>query len=283
MRKLYLSVFLFSIMLQLAAQPFKLQVSIKNQPFNSVAVGAVRGDSFIFSDSLFTQNIITRDGPVKTVTWNFKSDARPGIYRIILGQTTYARVMNEPPQQIDFIFNGEDIRFETDFRFPVDSLKRIQSNENKVWFGFIQHEKELKTKLNELEKEEAYYFSMLSEAESSDSISKEKVSEIKASLVQVANSFNQMQMDRDEYIKRTAEENDDLFVSRLIRSYREPFRDGFLTPDERKATFQKLSWGILIFPMNLLFSHPYLPINYSHTLLHTTSGDIVRTKGRNLI
>jgi peroxiredoxin len=239
MKKLFLSVFLFSIIIQLTAQPFKLQVSIKNQPFNSVAVGVVRGDRFVFSDSLFTQNIITRDGPIKTVTWNIKANTRPGVYRLVLGQTTYARVMNEPPQQIDFIFNGEDIRFETDFRFPVDSLKLIQSKENKIWYGFIQQEKELKAKMNELEKEEAYYFSMLSDAESSGSGSKDKVSEIKASLVKVANSFNQMQMDRDEYITRTAEENNDLFVSRIIRSHREPFRDGFLTPDERKASFQK--------------------------------------------
>jgi len=111
MKKLYFFIFLVLILFQLAAQPFKLQVNIKNQPFNAVAVGAVRGDRFVISDSLLTQNIIIRGVPLKTVTWNFPADARPGVYRIVLGQTTYARVMNEPPQQVDFIFNGEDIRF----------------------------------------------------------------------------------------------------------------------------------------------------------------------------
>jgi thiol-disulfide isomerase/thioredoxin len=247
MKKLYLSVFLFLILFQLAAQPFKLQVNIKNHPFNIVAVGAVRGDRFILSDSLLTQNIILRGVPVKTVTWNFPADARPGVYRIVLGQTTYARVMNEPPQQVDFIFNGEDIRFETDFKYPADSLRLFQSEENKVWFEFIQKEKELNDKLSELDKEEAYYLSVLAKAESSDSISKEKIADLKASLMQVVNHFNQIQMQRNEFITRTAEENNTLFISHLIKCYREPFRDGFLTPEERKASFQKAYLGYIDF------------------------------------
>ena len=123
----------------------------------------------------------------------------------------------------------------------------LQSEENKVWFEFIQKEKELNDKLNEMEKEEAYYVSVLAEAESSDSVSNEKRAEIKASLMQVVNNFNQMQMQRDEYITRTAEVNNTLFVSRLIKSCREPFRDGFLTQAERKASFQKAYLGYLDF------------------------------------
>jgi peroxiredoxin len=247
MKKLCLSIFFISFLFHLAAQPFKLQVSIKNQPFNTVAVGAVRGDRFIFTDSLFTQNIMTRTGPVKTVTWNIPANARPGVYRIILGQTTYARVMDEPPQQVDFIFNGEDIRFETDFRFPVDSLKLIHSEENKVWYEFIRRESELKNNINDLEKEEAFYVSMLAEAESSGSDSKDKIEEINASRMQVANQFNLMQMQRDVFINQMAEEQNRLFVSKIIRCYREPFRDGYLTPDERKAFFQKNYLGYLDF------------------------------------
>jgi len=37
------------------------------------------------------------------------------MYRLILGKTTYAKVMDEPPQQLDFIYNNEDLIFETDF------------------------------------------------------------------------------------------------------------------------------------------------------------------------
>ncbi len=247
MKKLWLSVFLFSFFFHLAAQPFKLQVNIKNQPFNTVAVGALRGDRFIIADSLLTQNIMTRTGPVKTATWNIPSDTRPGVYRIVLGQTTYARVMDESPQQVDFIFNGEDVRFETDFRFPADSLKLIHSEENKVWFEFIRQEMDLRNKINDLEKEEAFYNSMLSEAESSGSDSKVKIEEIKASREQVANQFNLMQMQREEFITRMAEEHNSLFVSKIIKCYREPLRDGFLTPVERKAFFQKNYLGYLDF------------------------------------
>ena len=40
--------------------------------------------------------------------------------------------MNEAPQQLDFIFNNEDIIFETDFEKPAENLLVVLSEENRV-------------------------------------------------------------------------------------------------------------------------------------------------------
>jgi hypothetical protein len=80
-------------------------------------------------------------GSLKKVRWQFPGNAVPGMYRLVFGQTVYARVMNEAPQQLDFIFNNENIILETNFTAPQDSLLVVLSEENRVWFGFSQRRK----------------------------------------------------------------------------------------------------------------------------------------------
>ena len=221
------------------AQTFNLYASIKNQPYNTVAIGAVSGDNFILSDSIPTRNIITSAGPVKTISWNFPPDAAPGTYRVVLGMTTYARVMNEPPQQFDFIFNGENIRIETDYLNPFDSLKVLQSAENIVWYEFLKKETAVRKALEALEKDEAFYRIRLKELLLQEDAPEEEVSEVRTALVNVTNQLNQIQMERENIIERMAGADTSMLVSHYIRAFREPFRDGFLSPEERNAFFQK--------------------------------------------
>ncbi len=145
------TIFFLTIVIIIFAQPHSIGIIIKNQPDNPIVFGVVKGDNFIAIDTAFAEKELVR--------FELSKDANVGMYRIIMGQTSYAKVMNEAPQQLDFIFNKEDIVLETDFKLPETKTKVIQSVENEIWFEFKAKEHFLKDRLRELESEVNCYYS----------------------------------------------------------------------------------------------------------------------------
>lgn len=199
------------------AQIFKVEVQIKNQPSNYIYFGSVKGDDFLPIDSLMLKQSFGK------ISFNFPENSHSGIYRIVFGKTAAARIMNEPAQQLDFIFDNENLAFDTDFKAPVENLKVIQSKENSVWFGFLAKDKVIRQNIEILGKEIDSYW------QKGDS----------ANVINLANEFNQLQLERDMLIMKTSQENRGLFVSQMIKNLREPLLDGYLTPAERKLSFKK--------------------------------------------
>jgi peroxiredoxin len=218
------------------AQPFSLDVKIKNQPDNPVIIGSVRGDKFLPLDTIPIQ--IAEGTPVsKRLLFTFPDELDAGVYRLVFGQTTYSRVMGEPPQQLDFIFNHENISFETDFKAPNDSLLILNSEENRLWFSFLASDKKLKTAIEELEKEVDYYRNRL--VDSGNMLAEKELNELRVKASEKANQFNQLQMERDMFISGIADEHKNLFAGKMIKCCREPFRDGYLSSEERREFVQK--------------------------------------------
>jgi hypothetical protein len=207
------------------AQSFTLELKIKNQPSGQIILGSIKGDDFIRFDSISVM------GPDATVKFNFPDNAHPGVYRVILGYTNYARIMNEAPQQIDFIFDNENIVIETDFKEPVEKLKVITSKENAAWFNFRKKDRELMEKL--------------SEAEIKLNECWEKKDTVK--LNDLANQYNQMLMERDMFVQKSMQDCRGLFVSQIIRNQRLPVLDGYLSPQERLKTYKNDFFKVLDF------------------------------------
>ena len=271
------SIFFLLLYIQTTAQPYTLQVSIKNQPDNPVVLGSIRGDKFTPVDTLVLQEVagslpaenhsgpqgsiqqVTSSHQLKKVSWRFPANAVPGMYRLVLGQTTYARVMGESPQQLDFIFNNEDIILETDFKEPQESLVVVLSEENRIWSEFFKKEKELQNHLDMLEKEVDYFQTRVAAAKSSHgSIAEGDLQELEQQAVQKANIFNQLQMERDRFILNTAEKNKVLLASRYISIFREPVRDGYLSSQERNEFYQKEYFRHVDFSDESLINSPVL-------------------------
>jgi len=207
------------------AQTFKVEVQIKNQPANKIIFGSIKGDDFTPIDSSSLKQSFGK------VTFNFPENAHAGVYRIVFGLTTTAKIMNEPPQQLDFIFDNENLAFDTDFKAPLENLKVIQSKENTAWFGFLAKDKVIRQNIEMLGKEiDSYWL---------------KGDSVKA--IDLANEFNQLQMERDMFIVQTSQDNRGLFVSQMIKNQREPLLDGYLTPAERKLSFKKVFFKSLDF------------------------------------
>ena len=175
-----------------SAQTFSLEIKCKNLPQNTVILGEVKGDKFTPLDSLNTKS--------NSLKFNVKESLHPGIYRVIFGQTLYAKIMNETPQQLDFIFNNEDIILETDFNAPEDSLLIILSEENRVWFEFQKNEKKLQNEMDELKMEIDYYQQAGTLEKATEQIQK----------------YNEIQTERSQLIQNTIEKNSNLWAARLI-------------------------------------------------------------------
>lgn len=213
----------------LYAQPFTLDIQIKNQPGNHLILGKVIGDNFEPLDTLllhFSKNPLTQNDKIGTYT--FPTNFQAGMYRLILGQTTYAKIMNEPAQQLDFIYNNEHIMLETDFNTPKESLLVILSEENRVWHEFILKEEKLTHNIKEVELEMEYF----RKKAGGDSISE------KMFLTRVAN-YNMLQKRRERLNDEMVRNYPKLLAKKMIKMYREPFLDGTLTQEQRKEIFQK--------------------------------------------
>lgn len=199
------------------AQTFSVEVTITNQPKNAIIFGSVRGDDFTPTDSsyLYPEN--------NKVKFQFPANAQPGMYRIVMGQTAYAKVMDDLPQQITFIFNNENLVFKTDFKDPDEKLEIIQSAENQIWFDFLAKDKIIRQEIKALQRDLDYNWSI----------------DNKDKAVKIANDYNTLQLERDLLVLQAAKENKDFLVSVFIKNQRRPILDGYLTPAERVESFKK--------------------------------------------
>lgn len=223
------------------SQSFTLVAEIKNQPANPVIFGEQKGDKFTPIDSAKTVN--------NTVKFSFPENAHPGVYRLIFGQTLYARMMNEPPQQLDVIFNNENIILETDFNAPENKLLVILSEENRVWLEFKRREILFREELNTVEKEVDFY----------------RQTKNTEKLLQTIESYNRLQNRRNEFITEITGKNPGLLASEMILLFREPFLDGNLSAQERKHIFQTEYLKNKNFSNeNLIYSQVYTDMVFSY-------------------
>lgn len=213
---LLISILLFFNVADLFPQEYSIEVFIDNQPDNFIVFGAVKGDSFTPIDSTFIYP------ESRKVIFRLPADSHPGFYRIVLGKTPYARVMNEPPQQFDFIFNRENIVLKTDFKEPLKKMEVLESAENGVWFEYLAKNRVLKEEIETLEKEIELFRSRNDKANTDKKI----------------NDYNTLQLARDMYITELVKMHGDLLAASAIYNQRLPVLDGFLSPEERKKVFQ---------------------------------------------
>jgi len=248
------------------AHPFQLQITLKNQPESFILMGKIKGDKFDFTDSLFAEN------KTKTFSYSFPENATTGMYRLLLGQTTYAKVMNEPPQQLDFIFNNENITLETDFKAPEANLNVLKSVENRVWFEFLKSEEKFREELKLAEMELEYYRPGVNTGKAD--IQKNDAVTSKASLWENRiTQYNDLQKQRDSLIQETIKKYPELFASKLIKMYSEPFLDGNLTKEARNRKFQQDFLKLYDFSNESLMNSPvYTEKIFSYLMSYAQHG-----------
>lgn len=199
------------------SQTYSVEIAVANQPDNYILFGSVKGDEFSAIDSSF---LYPESGKV---VFKFPEGATPGTYRVVFGKTPYAKIMDEPAQQINFIFNNENLVLKTDYKEPFAKLEILQSDENKAWFTFLSKDAILQQDIESLKRMLDHYYSI----DDTERTTK------------TANEYNTVQMERDRFVLQAARENPDLLASAYIRNQRRPLLDGYLNPAERMDLFHK--------------------------------------------
>ena len=68
------------------------EIQIKNQPVNHVVFGKISGDDFKPADTILVHPVKTaRQEKLKKPNSNSLPNYSPGMYRLVFGQTTYAK------------------------------------------------------------------------------------------------------------------------------------------------------------------------------------------------
>ena len=204
----------------IAIQPYSLKLHFKNQTKYRIVLQSITGDQLTVMDSLVK---INKDG-----TYHFREGLPVGMYRLLFTRTLKGKAINGPKQQLDFIFNNEDIEFATDIQTPTESLNVIKSEENRVWFAFKKKETEIQKLIKELDIEIDFFrkHGIIDPAARNEFENRTK-------------KYNQLQIIRNESIDQISKDYPGLFASKLISYYREPVLDGALPKEERKVIFKR--------------------------------------------
>jgi peroxiredoxin len=118
------------VQLNTFAVNYTVTITVKGLPSTPFLLTDFYGDKNRILDTVVTDS-------KGSATFRLKENQHPGMYKIVCGDDKY----------IDFIFNNENIVFETALPDIQASLKVVQSTENLVYFSYLQSYKTIKDKL----------------------------------------------------------------------------------------------------------------------------------------
>ncbi|GAF05794.1 TlpA family protein disulfide reductase [Saccharicrinis fermentans] len=253
MKVVYLLLLFFLNFAIINAEKENVKIFVANQLNQNVIWGTIKGDHFYPRDTVIFFNDFVR--------FHMPNNINYGVCRLVLGQSAIAKVMNEPPQQLDFIFNGEDIVIETDFNAPLDSAKDIESLENQIWFEFLRKEKiyqeqvkELVMQINHFQKNDDTYYTL-------------------AKRTEIIGKYNKLQKDRDKLIASVTQNYPNLYASKLIKIKQEPFLNGNLSEQEREEVQKKHYFDNIDFSdESLMNSSAYTDKVFKYFMLYAQKG-----------
>jgi len=205
--KTLLTFYLAVLSTGLFSQYYSIHAYILRLPASKIVLTRIHGDDLYTIDSL---NTLGQD-----LSFNLAGNSPTGLYRIILGKTRRAEFMGGPPQSIDLIFNRENISISSDFNFPADSLKIIESEENKIYYSFLNQHNQLENRF-----EQVYQIVM----------NYPKSTEFFRSAV---NEFDNLQKEQRKLVEDYTAKYPGTFASRIIKMYRTPYLEGTWTEMER--------------------------------------------------
>ena len=119
---------------------YSVTITVKGLPSSMILLTNFLGDKNEIIDSV-------KCDTYGKATFMFPASRHTGMYKIVCGDDKF----------IDFIFNKENIIFESHINDIQSNLKVIESKENQIYFEFLKTYKLIKEKLNALQQLSQYY------------------------------------------------------------------------------------------------------------------------------
>lgn len=139
MKAFFLSFLLF-VAAFLSAQEYTLDITIKQLNTDEVYLANFYGDNNSIIDTAVPDT-------AGQIIFTLKKEMQPGMYRVFLSQEVF----------FDIIYNYENIGITSQIDFLYDSLKILESNENKLYYGFLKEMNLYQRKLELLSPVVNYY------------------------------------------------------------------------------------------------------------------------------
>ena len=185
----------------ISAQTIDIKVNNLNQPKTQLSY--LRGGNVIFIDSLLSTN--------NEFHYTFaKNASHPGLYRLYISINRW----------IDFIIDNEDVILITNANNITDSMNVIKSESNKLYYEYINFNKDYKIKTGQL-------MVILDKYSKDDNYS-----------VSARNKLNQLREQYYKFVNITSQKNINSFVARYIKLVQLPAVDVNLSVKDQVA-YQK--------------------------------------------
>ncbi len=195
------------------SQTHTLNAKVEGLFQNTVYLANYLGDKNTVLDSVLLDN-------KGAFQFKLKDNYKQGLYKIILGKSQNPQSYNNDEIFINIIYNKENIEFVTYFEAPVDSMRIILSDENKIYFDFLQKEKKINTQLEILSQLPSYF---------------PKQDEF---YPEIEKRYTDIQEQYQNYFSGIIKNSPNKFVAHLIKSVRYPLLD-FNLSDEAKHQYIK--------------------------------------------
>jgi thiol-disulfide isomerase/thioredoxin len=226
--RIYFLVLISFLVSSVFPQTYSITAHISDLPVNKIILTRVYGDDLFTVDSL----VATK----QDFRFILPDNAPVGLYRLILGKTKRAEFMGGSPQSINLIFNKENISFYSNFNFPIDSLKIIESEENKIYYSFLSEYNKLDYRIQQI------YPLLSNYPETTDFYDR------------VVSEFHEIQKEQELIIEKTTQKYPDTYAARIIKMYRTPFLEGTWTEMERVLYMREHFFNGLDFTDTLLLN-----------------------------
>lgn len=217
------------------SQDYEVKVHVSNLP-----EGSTPQLTKIFNGDIYIVDSLPSNIGDSLFTFKVSKNTNPGLLRIILGSTVYARYSGGQPATVDILFNNENTDLSVDFNEPIKSIQIASSKENKLYFDFLRQDEQYFRKLGILEQTVTQYPD-------------------KDDFYNLALKYYEIyQKERSEFIDNLCKANSKTFASRIIRTRQMPFTKGDATPAMRDSIFKAKFFDFIDFQdSTLLFTNIY--------------------------
>lgn len=222
MKSFLLNLFLL-ISTVLYSQEYSIKISIKNFDKNEIYLAEIVLDKTNILDTA-----IINDNDEFVFFLNKKNHV--GKYTILIDENVFA----------DVIYNYQNVVLSTLYEFPMDSLKVVSSEENRIFYEYLRFDQQTKLKLELLApliyhypKTEKFYKNVSSE-------------------------FVKTQQNYDDFVEEISKKNSQTFIYKLIKNYKKPFINPEFSYEESEEYLKKQFLDNICFTdTSLLYSDLY--------------------------
>jgi hypothetical protein len=191
---------------------YNITIKISGLSDSRIFLASLRGDAYKIIDTAELKN--------ETCRFSLPMNHETGMYRIIPEMLLSRGGRNAPNESLDIICNHENIQLKTVFSRLQDSLQVIESEENRIYYGYMAQEHILQNKMGLLDP-------VLNQYQPHDEFYKSTIEK-----------YNVLQQEKNDLIQQIIKAHPGTYAAKMVSMHYTPFINAAL-PDQERRTYYK--------------------------------------------